>query len=88
MQMEADGLVRREPYADDMRQMRVSLTQRGNAANKRLFQALKETDAVIMQSITSEEDEILTGLLLKMRDYMLDCGGFSRHPRIDDRGRR
>ncbi|MBQ8432012.1 MAG: MarR family transcriptional regulator [Clostridia bacterium] len=73
--METEGLVRREQNEQDLRAVRVFLTEEGKAHNRQVRDRLHALDAVLMQGFSKEETETLRQLLERMRDNIL-----SPHP--------
>lgn len=69
--LEQSGYVRRETDATDLRAIRVYLTERGKALHTSTITRLRESDAILMEGITEEEQAVLLQLLTKMRDNML-----------------
>ncbi len=70
--MEACGLVSRTSDERDMRVTRVNLTEKGRALDKSNLKKLKEIDEIIMKDISPSEIEVVTKILLKMRDNILN----------------
>lgn len=66
--LEDEGLVRREPDPDDMRSVRVYLTEKGRAFDDEFRGKLREMDRLLMQGISPEEEETLIRLLLAVRE--------------------
>ncbi len=72
--MEAEELVRREQNENDLRAVRVFLTEKGKSHNRQIRERLHVMDEVLMQNFTSEETEQLRQMLVRMRDNILpDC---------------
>lgn len=69
--MEDEGLVRRESDPEDLRVIRVFLTERGAAHNRRIFGRLQSLDAILMQGFSEEETAVLRELLERMRNNIL-----------------
>ena len=70
--MEQNGLITRTPDPQDMRQIRVSLTDKGRELHQVVFNIIKETEKDVLSGITPEEQELLNRLLGKMRNNLLD----------------
>jgi DNA-binding MarR family transcriptional regulator len=76
--MEHDGYITRTPDENDLRQMRVSLTQKGKAAeadNRARANALEQT---LLSGLSEDEQRQLTALLTSMEDNLHQTVGF--HP--------
>ena len=69
--MEREGLVVRESDPDDLRAVRVYLTEHGKEHNRRVFARLRELDAILMEGFDEREKEALLALLVRMRDNIL-----------------
>ncbi len=69
--MEDEGLVVREQNEEDLRSVRVLLTEKGRAHNRRVFERLKALDALLMQGFDEAECEVLLGFLMRMRENIL-----------------
>ena len=69
--MEEEGLVRREQDPEDLRIMRIRLTESGNEHIRTVHERLHEVDEVLMQGFTPDEVAQLLGLLERMRDNIL-----------------
>ncbi len=65
------GFVTRANDKNDMRTVRVYLTDKGRDFNRDSFRRLSEADNILMKGITEDESQILTALLTKMRDNLL-----------------
>ena len=66
--MESEGLICRVPDEKDGRCLRVSLTDAGRAYDSRVHQCLNNLDALMMQGVSLEEEEILLRVMLRMRE--------------------
>ncbi len=66
--LEEEGLVRREPDPKDQRSVRVYLTDRGRAFDEEFRGKLRQTDALLMEGFTPQEEETLIRLLLCVRE--------------------
>ena len=76
--MEHDGYITRTPDENDLRQMRVALTEKGKAAeadNRARANALEQK---LLDGLSPEEKEQLTALLTSMEDNLHQTIGF--HP--------
>lgn len=69
--LEDNGFVRRESDENDLRAIRVHLTEKGKALDRATLSRLKEGDDILMEGITAEEQEYLRKVLTKMRNNML-----------------
>ncbi len=69
--MENEGLVRREQNENDLRAVRVFLTEEGKLHNQSVRQRLSEMDAELMAGFSEEETEQLRLMLVRMRDNIL-----------------
>ena len=69
--MEDEELVVREQNEEDQRMVRVLLTEKGRAHNRRVFEKLKSLDALLMQGFSEAECEVLMGFLMRMRGNIL-----------------
>ena len=66
--LESMGMVRREQSISDMRVSKVYLTEKGREQDAAFRGKLHETDAMLMQGFTVEEEETLIRLLLAVRE--------------------
>ena len=66
--LEEEGMVRREPDQNDMRSVRVYLTDEGRATDEAFREKLREMDNMLMQGISEQEEETLIRLLLTVRE--------------------
>ncbi len=69
--LEADGYVTRKPDENDLRAMRVYLTDKGKALEDGLKKRVEEEEKSAASVLTEEECETLCELLLKIRGNML-----------------
>lgn len=69
--MEQDGLITRTPDPEDMRQIRVSITQRGRELDQAVGGIIAETEGKALSGITPEEQQLLKELLTRIRDNVL-----------------
>ena len=77
--MEHDGYITRTPDEKDLRQMQVSLTEKGIAAelaNRARANALEQK---ILNGFSDEDITLLSTLLTRMEDNLHDAVGFSQH---------
>lgn len=65
--LERLGYVRREQDENDMRSLRVFLTERGEELVKTSREASIEADNILMEGFTPQESEVLLSLLNRMR---------------------
>ena len=66
--LEEEGWVRREPDPNDLRSVRVYLTEKGREQDEAFRGKLRETDDLLMRGFTEEEEETLIRLLLAVRE--------------------
>ena len=57
--MEQNGLITRTPDPQDMRQIRVRLTQQGRELHHIVVEIVKETEQNVLSGVTPEEQELL-----------------------------
>lgn len=69
--MEKDGIVTRRPDKDDLRAMRVYITDKGKEINRNIILRILKEEKDIMQGITEKEAEILLEILFKMRNNFM-----------------
>ncbi len=69
--MEEEGLVTRENDPMDMRVVRVHLSEKGKAYNRRVLDRLHEVDNALMQGFNEEETACLLQYLERIRDNIL-----------------
>ena len=69
--MEAEELVRREQNENDLRAVRVFLTEKGKLHNRQIREHLVAMDEMLMQGFTPEETEQLRQMLERMRNHIL-----------------
>ncbi|MBQ9783130.1 MAG: MarR family transcriptional regulator [Clostridia bacterium] len=72
--MEAEGLVERRSDPDDLRAMRVYLTDAGRVLDKENIERIRKLDALAMQDLSQEEIDVLMRLLPKIRNTLLTLG--------------
>ena len=72
--MEAEGLIRREPDARDLRQVLVFLTDTGREMDDVMRHTAESTDKLITKGLTREELDTIYPILLKMRDNIIEGG--------------
>jgi len=70
--MEQNGLITRTPDPQDMRQIRVSITDKGRELHEVVFGIIRETEKNALSGITPEEQQELIRLLGKMKNNLLD----------------
>ena len=73
--MEAEGRVRRQPDSHDMRVIRVSLTEKGKALDRKMQSLIQELEDDINGNLTDEEAAQLKTILLKIRQRLIEKGG-------------
>jgi DNA-binding MarR family transcriptional regulator len=71
--LEKLGYISRVADPDDMRALRVYLTDKGRELDRDSFRRLREADDILMKGINEEESAFLTKLLTRMRDNILDA---------------
>ena len=69
--MEAEGLVERGSDPDDLRSVKVHLTDAGRRLDAENINAIKKLDASALRGVSEEEYELLMALLPKIRDNLL-----------------
>ena len=69
--MEDEGMVERKRNPSDKRETRVHLTEYGKEVDMRGIAKIKETDALALRGLESDEYELLMKLLGKMKDNLL-----------------
>lgn len=72
--MEAEGLVVRKSDPDDLRAIRVYLTDAGRALDRENIERIRKLDSLAMQELNQEEIDVLMGLLPKIRNALLTLG--------------
>lgn len=70
--METEGLVRRRPDENDLRVIRVSLTEKGKQLNQRMQEIFREIEDDIGGELTEAEMIELKGILLKIRNRLIE----------------
>lgn len=65
-EMERDGLIERHSDPDDLRQTRVSITEKGRALDDAMREKIHETEQLMVEGITEEEQAQLKEILIKM----------------------
>ena len=73
--LEADGYVVRITDEDDMRAVRVSLSDKGRELEKASYEILDRIDSTMMAGFSDEETETLRRLLLKIKRNLDDMQG-------------
>ena len=69
--MEAEGLVERRSDPEDLRAMRVYLTDAGRALDRENIERVRKLDSLAMRDLSPEERETLMRLLPKIRNNLL-----------------
>jgi len=69
---EEDGLVERRSDVKDRRAVRVFLTKKGRALDRRNIAHIREVDDEVLSVLSREENEQLMLLLTKLRDRLID----------------
>ena len=70
--MEAEGYVARKSDEQDMRAMRVFLTEKGREIDRRVISKIREQEQRISDCLTAEEKNTLLELLSKIRVNLLE----------------
>ena len=70
--MVSEGLARREADKQDMRQLRVYLTEKGRESVDKVRASFREADGVLCGALTEEELGVIMPLLRKMLVHLLD----------------
>ena len=73
--MEAEGLVRRYPDDQDLRVIRVVLTEKGKKLNEKMHKLVHEVEDDINADLTEEELAQLKSYLLRIRQSLIEKGG-------------
>ena len=73
--MEAEGIVHRETDKNDMRAVRVYLTEKGHALDAQNIALIKDIDARGLCGLDHTEIETLMSLLTRVRDNLLESEG-------------
>lgn len=69
--MEAEGIVERRNDPDDLRAVRVYLTEMGRALDRENIARILKIDAVALRGLDEEERTTLMRILPKLRDNLL-----------------
>ena len=70
--MEKEGLIAREPDPEDLRQVKVHITDAGRTMDEVIVQASKATEKIILKGITQEELDTIYPILMKMKDNIVE----------------
>ncbi len=76
--LEDDGFVERKKDKEDLRALRVYLTENGRELDRRNIDKIKHADAQALEGLNDEECEMITRLLSKIRDNLIniqECRG-------------
>ena len=73
--MEIEGIVLRKPDKEDMRSVRVYLTDKGRALDQAMKKTIMEVEADFSEVLTEEEHAEMKRLLIKVRDNFIRKGG-------------
>lgn len=85
--MEQLGYVRREEDREDMRQIRIFLTEKGKQRNERITRAMHDTIELAKTGMTDKEWETLVQLMRRVCDNLMpdccscDCEKSEKKPR-------
>jgi len=82
--LEKHGIVVRRPDDYDLRATRVFLTDKGRKMDNDTRETIFEAEDLALAALTAEEKEVLEGLLLKIRDTLLEARGTDTSQRKDD----
>lgn len=69
--LEAEGIVERKRDKDDMRSIRVYLTDKGRELDRRNINKIKQVDAMALEGISEDDQKALMLLLGRIRDNLL-----------------
>ena len=78
--MEHDGYITRTPDEHDLRQMKVSLTEKGKAAEADNRARANALEQMLLSGLSEEEKQQLTALLTSMEDTLHKAVGFPPFP--------
>ena len=70
--MEKEGLIAREPDPEDLRQVKVHITDEGRAMDDIVLQAGKVIEKSILKGISQEELDAIYPILVKMKKNILE----------------
>ena len=71
--MAEEGIIEFYRNPDDRRQTLVHLTDYGKEVDANVVSRINEIDKIAMSGLNEDEQEMLMGLLRKMRDNILEC---------------
>lgn len=71
--MEEEGYIVRIPDEKDRRAVRVTLTEKGVAYDRRQLDRISNNDQIAVAGLTHKEQAVLEDLLLRMRDNLLEA---------------
>ncbi len=69
--LEEDGIVERRRDEQDLRSVRVYLTERGKDIDSRNIRKIKFVDSIALEGLSEDEKNTMMSLLGKMRDNLL-----------------
>ena len=69
--LEQEGLVERRGDSDDMRAVRVYLTEKGREADRMNRRRIECVDEIMMSGFSDEEKQNLMEILLKMKENLM-----------------
>ena len=72
--MEAEGLVERKSDPEDLRAIRVSLTESGRRLDEENIARIQALDACALRGLSQEEKDTMMPLLQRIRDNLLSEG--------------
>ena len=69
--MEDEGLAVRKSNPNDKREIRVSLTPKGEEVDRSIIETLKSTDEAGLKGLSAEEQKTLMSLLCRIQDNLI-----------------
>lgn len=81
--LEKEGIVTRRPDEYDLRATRVYLTDKGRELDNRTRKSVHDAEDLAMASLSEEERETLSRLLVKIRESLLENGSEKNDVRKD-----
>lgn len=77
--MEDEGYVVRQTDANDLRQVRVYITEKGRTVNEEIRKRIHETEQIFREALTEEEAAELHRIFIKMRDHYREVERNTEH---------
>ena len=74
--LEEDGIVERRRDENDLRSVRVYLSEKGREMDRRNIKKIKQVEAVALEGLSDEEKELAMALLGRIRDNLLVSNNF------------